>query len=129
MNIWRNNAFSFLFFDKQTKQCLEIGILQYIRNTVVFLFILSFYFIFVLIFSNHKLLNLLIVIDLFVRVFMFCKYALLVFLSKIQVPFYSAPFFFTIFCSFLLNLYQKYLSVKYVSKLVWICTAYTLLKC
>ena len=58
------------------------------------------FFIFItLIFINHKLINLLIVIDLFVLVFVFCKYALVVFLSEIHVPFYSTPFSFIIFCS------------------------------
>ena len=93
--------FLFFFFEKQTKQCLEIGILQYMWNTVVFLFILLFYFIFVLIFSNHKLVNLLIVIDLFVRVFMFCKYALVVFLSKIKflsILLHSFLLFSVLFC-------------------------------
>ena len=35
---------------------------------------------------------------------------------------------FLLFFFFLWNIYQKYLSAKYVSKLVWICTAYTVLK-
>ena len=100
MNIWRDNVF-LIFFDKQTKQCLVI---------------------------SSKLIHLLIVIDLIVRVFIFCKYALFVFLSETHVPFCSTPFYFIIFCSFLWNIYRKYLSAKYVSKLMWICTAYTVLK-
>ena len=74
------------------------------------------------------MINLFIDIDLFVPVVTFCKCAVFVLLSEIQVSFYSTPFFFIIFCSFLWNIYQKYLSAKYVSKLVWICTAYTVLK-
>ena len=66
------------FFNKQTKQCLEIGILQYMWNAVVFLII--FY---ILIFSNHKFINLLIVIHLSVWVLIISKYALFVFLSEL----------------------------------------------
>ena len=58
-------------------------------------------------FNDYKFL--LIVIYLFVRVFIFRKYALFVFLSEIQVPSYSTPFYFIIFCSFLWNIHQKYL--------------------
>ena len=46
-----------------------------------------FFFFLILIFSNHKLINLLIVIDLFAQVFIFPKYAFVVFLSEIHVPF------------------------------------------
>ena len=67
----------------------------------------------ILIFSNHKLINVLTVIDLFVQVFMFCKYALVVLPSEIHVPLYSTSFYFIVFCSFVRNIYQKYLSVEY----------------
>ena len=45
------------------------------------------FFFLILIFSNRKLINLLIVIDLFAQVFIFPKYAFVVFLSEIHVPF------------------------------------------
>ena len=41
-------------------------------------------FFLIVIFSNHKLINLLIVNDLLVRVFVLCKYALVVFPSEID---------------------------------------------
>ena len=75
------------------------------------------FFFLILIFSNHKLINLLTVNDLLVRVFVFCKYALVVFPSEMNVTFNATPFCFIIFCCFLRNIYQKYLSAKYVSKL------------
>ena len=56
---------------------------------------------FIFIFSNHRLINLLIVINLLVRVFVFCKQALVVFLSEIHVPFYSNLVCVIIFCYFL----------------------------
>ena len=59
-------------------------------------------------FSNYKLVNLLIVIRLLVRVFIFCKYALFVFLSEMQVPFYFTPFYFNFFCSvYQISMYQN----------------------
>ena len=60
----------------------------------------AFLFFLFLIFSNHKLINLSIIIDLFVRVFVFCKYALVVFLSEINVPsilLHSILLFFVLF--------------------------------
>ena len=81
-------------------------------NAVVFFFL-------ILIFSNHKLINLLIVNDLLVRVFVFCKYALVAFPSEIH----SFLFYSILFDNFLL-FFMKYLSKVivsevYIKTLIW----------
>ena len=104
LNRWTFEEIYFInfFFNKQAQQCLE----RIFWNTCE---IQSCFFIFfILIFSNYKLVNLLVVIHLLARVFIFSKYALFVFLSEMQVPFYFTPFYFIIFCCVhQISLYQN----------------------
>ena len=111
MNVWRNNVFSISFFNKQLKQCLEIGILQYVwKRSCFFIFL-------ILIFSNHKLINLLFVIHLFVRVFRSLSMHFLFFCQKcrlLSILLQSILLFFVLFnillmfeSIYLLGLYQN----------------------
>ena len=110
MKIWTNNAFS-IFFRIANKKMLRNSYsaihVKYGRVSFTFL---------IVIFSNHELISVLTIIDLFVQVFMFCKYALIVFPSEIHVSFYSTPSYFIVFWSFVWKIYQKYLSVEYPKK-------------
>ena len=107
------------FFDKQTKQCsrnrYSVILMKYGR---VFFFLIS-----ILIITSWIYWLLLIYL---------CESSYFVsmhFLFSVRNigSFLFYLFYFIIFCSFLWTVYRKYLSAKYVSKLVWICTACTAL--
>ena len=110
MKVWRNNVFSVFFFNKQLKQCLEIGILQYVWKRSCFFIYL------ILIFSSYKLINLLFVIHLFVRVFRSLSMYFLFFCQKgrlLSILLQSILVFFVLFNEifiesiYLLGLYQN----------------------
>ena len=107
MNISRNNVFSIFLLETNKTILRNSYSATHVKHGRVFFLIL--------IFNNHKLVNLLIVIDIFVRVFILYKYALVVFLSEIHVSFYSTPFYFIIFCS---------LFIKYLSKVFYLVSMY-----
>ena len=103
-------------------------------------------FFFISIFINQKLINLLIVIHLFVEVFVFCTYALVVFLSEVDVPFYSAPLFSVLFNQifikgiYLLSMYQNFcefpqptlflnFNMKHITTVIFLRFLFSLLSC
>ena len=107
-------------------------------NTVVFFFIS--------IIINYKLINLLIVFYLFLGVFVFCTYALVAFLSEIDVPFYSTPLFSVLFNKifiksiYLLSMYQNFFefpqptlflnfNMKHMTTVIFLRFLFSLLSC
>ena len=88
-------------------------------NAVVLCFLFIYLF---LIFSNCKLTKFLIVIDLLVRAFSFCKNARVIFLSEIHMPLFNS---FLLLSNF--SFYQRFIKSIYHlrwSKPAWICRTY-----